>query len=184
MRDKKIILIILFFVLSAITYGKGFIGINGNLFFPSDSDYNDIYGSSVINPEIEIMQKVSNKLFVFGSYGYMSKTGNTLGDLEVDTKSTRNILSVGAGYGIMINENADIIIKLGMSRIGYKEEAMGESVSGNKFGILFGTDLLYKIGNRFFTKLTIGYMSGRDNIDGVDIKLGGFKAGVGLGIRF
>lgn len=58
MRDKKIIVIILFFVLSTITYGKGFIGINGNLFFPSDSDYKDIYESSVIHPEIEIMQSV------------------------------------------------------------------------------------------------------------------------------
>jgi hypothetical protein len=184
MREKKIIMVIMFFVLSTISYGKGFLGINGNLFFPSDKDYKEVYGNSMIYPELEIIYSVKNNIFLFGGYGYFSKTGKTIGDLKEDAKSSRGILSFGAGYDIELNEKTDILVKFGIARIGYKEEAMEVKKEGNKIGFLMGAEFMYKIGERFFTKLTVGYMNGKDKIDEVNLNLGGFKTGIGIGLRF
>ncbi len=185
MKNNKIIIsILLSIVLSVFVYAEGYISLNGNALFPSDSAYKDVYGSTIIYPEIEAGYKIYKDLFVFGGFGFFSKEGKTTGDLQIDTKSKQNILSFGVGYDFDLSEQIDILIRAGIARIGYKEEAMEQEVKGNKTGILLGSDLVYKFGERFFTKATIGYMSAKDTIEEVDIKLGGFKVGIGIGLRF
>lgn len=185
MKNNKIIIsLVLSMVLSGFVYGEGYLSLSANALFSSDSGYKDVYGSTIIYPEIEAGYKTYKDMFIFGGFGFFSKEGKTTGELQINTKSTQNILSFGVGYDFNLNEKIDILIRAGIARIGYKEEAMEQEVKGNKIGILLGSDLVYKFGKRFFTKATIGYMSAKDTIEGVDIKLGGFKVGIGVGLRF
>jgi hypothetical protein len=184
MRYKKIIVIILFFILSTIVWGKGYVGINGKFLFSSDSNYKRIYGNSQFYPELEVGLDIYKGIVLFGSYGYFSQTGKTEGELKEDTKSTKEFLSFGAGYKIEANEKIYVLIKVGVSRIDYKEESMGEIIKNNKIGLCGEVNIIYNMSKRLYTKIFIGYMGGKDKIDDVDIKLGGFTAGLGLGIRF
>ncbi len=184
MKKKKILIIIVLFTITGLIYGKGFVGINGKVLFPTDNNYKDIYGNSAIYPEFELGLNIYKGVMIVGGYGFFSKEGKTIGELKIDTKSNQKILKLGIGYGIDLGEKLKVIVKGGISNISYKEEAMGESLSGNKTGIMLGGDILYSIGDRFYTKGIIEYISSKDTKEGVDIKLGGFCIGIGLGVRF
>ena len=184
---KKTIFIIIILMVSVITLSAGekiYGDLGINLLFPSDSNYKEIYGNSVMMPDIEIGYMINDKISIYEGFGYMLKSGTTEGELRVDTKSTRRYLDFGIGYGIYENGKFLIKIKGGINYIMSKEEAMEEEVSSNTLGFRAEFESNYKINDKLFTGLKIGYIYGKDSVEDVDIKLGGVKIGVILGFRF
>ena len=184
---KKAVLIIIVLLISAITLSAGekiYGELGINLLLPSDSNYKEIYGSNVMMPDVEIGYMINEKINVYGGFGYISKKGTTVGELKVDTKTTRSYLDFGIGYGIYKNDKFSIKIKGGISYIISKEEAMEEDVSSNRLGFRGELEGDYKISDKLFTGLKIGYIYGKDSVEDVDIKLGGVKIGAVLGYRF
>jgi hypothetical protein len=181
-----IVLVILFSFTFAIGNGTGdkkfFLSIKGNIISPSDSAYKDIYGSNVIYPGAEIGFKVFKDIYLLAGYEKFSKEGNTL-VLDEIAKSTQNITFFGIGYWGSFSENFGYRAELGGISFSYKEEALEEVVKGSKMGFFINGGFVYNFGERFFTSLLLGYSSASDNIEGVDIKLGGFKSSIGVGIK-
>ncbi len=184
---KKRVFIIIVFLVSTITLtaGEKIYGELGiNLLLPSDSGYKEIYGNSVIMPDVEIGYMINEKVNIYGGLGYISKSGTTVGELKVTTKSTRSYLDFGIGYGIYNSNKLSIKIKSGVSYIMSKEEAMEEEVSSNTLGFRGELEGNYSINKNIFTGLKIGYIYGKDRVEDMDIKLGGVKIGLLLGYRF
>ena len=184
---KKTLLIIFVLMVSVLTLtaGEEIYGDLGiNLLLPSDSNYKEIYGNSVIMPDVEIGYMINDKINIYGGFGYISKSGTTEGELKVDTKSTRTYLDLGIGYGIYKGDNLLIKIKGGISYIMSKEDAMEEDVNSNTLGFKAELEGDYKINDKLFTGLKIDYIYGKDRVEDVDIRLGGVKIGVVLGYRF
>jgi len=185
MKRTALILILLFVSVITLKAGDKIYGNLGiNFLLPSDSNYKDIYGSSVIMPEIEIGYMINEKINIYGGFGYISKKGTTVGELKLDTKSTRTYLDLGIGYGVYKNDKFLIKIKGGISYIMSKEEAMEEEVSTNTLGFKAELEGDYKISDKLFTGFKIGYIYGKDSVEDIDIKLGGVKIGFILGYRF
>jgi hypothetical protein len=174
------ILVLCVFVFSG---EKFMVSVTGNYLHPSDSGYKDVYGSSIFYPEIKAGYKLYEDFFIWAGYGFFSKNGTTT-ELDQEAKSTQHFLSFGIGYDGKISENFGYKAEIGLLNVSYREEAMNEKITGSSIGFRVDAGILYKIFSNFFVKISSGYISASDTVQDVEIKLGGFRAGIGLELRF
>lgn len=179
-----LILIIVFsFVLNASDDGKKiFLEVQGMAMFPSDGNFKDIYGSSVIYPRVKAAYKFGDHIYAVFGCGPFTITGETP-VLKEESKSKQKICLVAAGYEGDISEKIQFRLEAGGANFTYKEEAFGESVDGSKFGIYIGGSIVYNFSKSFFATFNLGFMGASDKIEGISIKLGGAHTGIGIGFR-
>lgn len=184
MKNTLIFILIVSFTLSlaGADGGKIFLTVEGNFLSPADGNYKDIYGSSVIYPGFKIGYKIIKDFYLMAGYEGFSKNGNTP-VLDETAKSTQSIISFGIGYWGKLSENAGYRIELGGASFSYKEEAFGETADGSAVGFFLNGGVTQHLGKKFFFSLLLGYSTGSDDVNGVDIKPGGFRASLGIGIK-
>jgi len=164
--------------------GDGFqVRVCGSVLVPADSGYKDVYGQNAFLPEIKTGMSLSGPFYLWAGYGLVSKKGETL-VLKYEAKSTQHFISAGAGYKGTLSEKLEWLAEAGLLVVSYKEEAMEVTVTGSALGFLAGAGLVYRLGERFFVAAEAGYLLASDEVEGKTIKLGGLRAGLGLGIRF
>ena len=150
---------------------------------PADPGYQDIYGHSVFLPELKAGFAFSQRLYIWAGLGRLAAEGETA-ELGLVAKSTQSFLVVGAGHTGSISEKIGFKAELGLADVLYREEALGETVSGSALGVTVAGGLTYALGHRFFLLAEVGYLYAKKTIDGVAVKFGGLKAGLGAGLRF
>jgi hypothetical protein len=182
-KTLRVSLIIFVLCISVFSGEKFMVSVAGNYLNPSDSGYKDVYGSSVLLPEIKAGYKLYKGFYIWAGYGFFSKEGTTT-ELKQEAKSTQHFLSFGIGYDGKISKKFGYKAELGLLNASYKEEAFGEKVTDNSIGFGIETGILYRIWSGIFIKISAGYLSASDTVEDVKIKLGGFKAGIGLEARF
>jgi len=174
------ILVLCFYVFSN---EKFMVSVVGNYLNPSDSGYEDVYGSSVLFPELKAGYELYKGFYIWGGYGFFSKKGTTT-ELKQEAKSSQQFLSFGVGYDVKISKKFGYRAELGLLNASYKEEVFDEEVTGNSIGFGVETGILYRVWSGFLVKISAGYISASDKVEDVKIKLGGFKSGIGLEARF
>jgi len=163
--------------------GKFMVSVAGNYLIPSDSGYKDIYGSSVLYPELKAGYRLVKGFYIFAGYGFFAKKGTTL-EFNQEAKSTQHFLSFGIGHDGKISNRFGYKAELGLLHASYREESMGEEVTGNSIGFGIEAGILYRINSVLFVKVSAGYLNASDRIEDVEIDLGGFKTGIGVEVRF
>ena len=148
---------------------------------PSDRDFRDIYGSGGISPEIKTGVIIFKHVSAWGGYGFLSKKG-TVPVFEAEAKSTQHFFSFGIGYNGTISPKFGYQAGLGMMIVSYKEEALGEQISDSTFGYRIDAAMNYRINKNIYMAFSVAFLSASDKVGDVAIRLGGFKAGLGLGI--
>jgi hypothetical protein len=77
---------------------------------------------------------------------------------------------------------------VGVILVNYSEEAFDDSASEKTFGMRVDVGSIFKFTDRLFTEISLGYLFADDTVNTeigeVKIKLGGLRAGIGLGVRF
>lgn len=188
MKQKGILILVVLFITASVLPGasgggkKMFVEIQGAFMLPSDGDFKDIYGSTVIYPRGKAGYKFGDHFYAFFGCGFFSITGETP-VLKEESKSKQKICQIGCGYEGDISEQLQFRLEAGGANFSYDEEAFGETVDGSKFGIYLGGSLVYNISNTFFATFNLGYMGASDEVGGIDIKLGGVHTGIGIGFR-
>ncbi len=157
--------------------------ITGGALFPGDSGYKDVYGKSAFFPELKAGYALSEKIFVWAGYGFLYKKGETP-VLKLEAKSSQHFLSLGAGYRGKLAGQLGYEADLGLMIVAYKEEAMETSASGTAFGFRVDAGLTYVLFGPVFAVADVGYLYASEKVNGETIKPGGFKAGLGLGVKF
>jgi hypothetical protein len=188
MKKSFVIIIVLLLagslVMGAEEKSKKFrIQLEGTLLMPADGNFRDVYGSSVFFPGLEAGFCLSENFFLWFGYGYLSKSGTTPA-LEEEASSTQHILALGGGYQGDISDKLKFRIQAGILYFSYKEEALEEEVSDSAIGFGLEGSLALDFSDSIFGLVFLGYDYGSDDVEGTGIKLGGFKAGLGLGISF
>jgi hypothetical protein len=172
---------------------KFFISVIGNRMFPLAEDFDNIYGSGLFLPEITAGFKFFRDFYVWGGYGYFSKSGATTPH-EYEAKLEQKFLSLGFGY----NGNLSIIFgwkaEVGVVHVSFREEmsikdensSLEKSFeeSSKSLGVKINSAGILKITDRLYTEISIGYLFASDTINEIYIKLGGLRTGIGLGLRF
>lgn len=166
---------------------KFFISVIGSYMIPAQENFSDIYGSGMVHPGIKAGYKFYRSFYLWGGYDVSSKKGKTL-QFEEPSKWKERFFSGGLGYNGNMSINFAYKAEIGMLYVVYREEAFDEEVTGSAIGVRIGGAGIFKISDRLFTEISMGYLAASDKtiVDDEDIslKLGGFRGGIGLGIRF
>jgi hypothetical protein len=162
---------------------KFFIAVTGNYTIPAESNFDEIYGKSLISPEISAGFKFYRNFYIWGAYGFSSKNG-VLPIFEEPSKWKETLLSLGLGYNGNLSVLLGYKIDVGVSFINYSEEAFGDFMSEKTVGMRVDGAGIFKVSDRLFTEISMGYVFASDTVGEISIKLGGLKAGFGLGLRF
>ncbi len=157
--------------------------VTGNILLPSDSGYKDTYGSARFYPELRLAYALGKGFFLYAGYGLLSASGTTPG-LGADATSTQHFLSLGGGYGGPLGEKLSYKVGLGLFLDSYKEEALDMEITGSAIGFRADAGLCYALSPKISAQVGIGFLSGSDDVDGLSIKLGGFRLGAGVGYKF
>jgi hypothetical protein len=160
------------------------VSIMGNYFKPADGGFKNFYGENHYYPEFRLNLKLFNGLYLWSSYGFLSAEGTTIPQLNEKTGWKQSFLSFGGGYKAALSGRLSSFFRLGGLYTKYKEEALETTIDDSAFGFVVSASLIFDITGTFFTKLELGYLSVSDTIDNASIKLGGFKGGIGIGIKF
>ena len=186
--EKRGILLLSLLVMFAIALSasgdgkKMFLEVQGAVMLPSDGDFKDIYGSSVIYPRVKAAYKFGDHIYAFFGCGLLNITGETP-VLKEESKSKQKICQIAAGYEGDISDKMQFRLEAGGVNFIYEEEAFGESVDGSKLGIYLGGSIVYNLSKSFFVTFNLGYLGASDEIGEVRIKLGGVHTGIGIGFR-
>ena len=176
------ILIILCAAHPLAALGNVTISVSGNVLLPADSDYKDVYGDTAFFPEFKLALKVSNGFYIWGGYGMVSQTGETI-LLGLEAKSKQHFVSLGGGYNGSLTGSLEFFIDAGAVFTSFSEETMGAKLSDDAIGFRVDGSLLVRLGAGLLGGVNVGYVYAADTIEGFSIKIGGFKGGLTLAIR-
>lgn len=190
---KTIIIASLIFILTVFQFaGKAenkskrsnkFLQINGSYIMFSDSDFKNTYTENAFYPEIKLGIFLGRKLFLWGTFGFLSSNGY-LEEIDEDTKANQIYARAGLGYKGNISKKLAFSLEAGAFFAKYKEEAMEEEISDSAISFSLGLNLIFNISKSFYTELGASYMTANDSIENKSFKIGGINSFIGLGFRF
>lgn len=184
MKKTLVLTLALFTAAGGLAAGQKFsLSLAAGIQSPADSGYRDIYGRSVFLPEVKAGLSLTPALYLWAGYGLASAEGETP-ELQSPAESSQNFLSLGGGYRGTISSSLGFKAEIGLADVFYREEALGETVSGSALGFTAGAGLTYTLGDTFFLLAEAGYLLAQKTINDVDVKMGGLRAGLGIGLNF
>ncbi len=178
---KKIIVLLI--VVSFASAGSISLSLNASWMIKKDSNFKEIYGSGGFSPGLKVEFKATENIVVYGGYDYFSRTGTTPVFKE-KAKTTHNYMSFGLGYEGKISKRMSWGLSAGFLYVNYREEALEETVKDSAYGFQVEGCLTYNFAEHFLMRTYISYLRANDEVEGVSVKLGGIKAGAGIGVRF
>jgi hypothetical protein len=155
----------------------------GSVLLPADAGYKDVYGKSAFLPEFKAGMALSDSLYLWAGYGLLYKKGETP-VLKNEAKSTQHFISGGLGIRGTLADKLEWLAEAGLLVVAYREDAMGVSVADSALGFPAGAGIGYRLSDLLFLTAEAGYLFALDKVKGETVKPGGFKAGVGIGVRF
>jgi len=181
---KTILTIFILLIIATVLNGANrfMISFSGNYMTSSDSVYRKVYGSGEFYPEFKAGVKIFNNVYGWAGYGFLSAKGQTYPDLNLETEARKKYLSAGIGY--QGKGNVTYRIDAGLLYVNWEENALDRLNKGKAIGVRFGAAAVYNWTTSFFTEISSSYLFASDKIDDITLKLGGFTAGISIGMRF
>ena len=183
---KRIILLslaLVLFVCNGRAADKFLAELSGSYLLPNDASFKDVYGQGGFVPEIRLHYDLTSSFYIWGGAGIFSKNGLTP-QTQKDAESRQIYLSLGGGTMVKLSEKIHLRVGPGVMLVAYKEEIGEDKQSGSCLGLRADADLLYSFADKFLAGITIGYMTASATVEEVSFKMGGFKIGAAVGMRF
>lgn len=169
---------------ATVPAGRWTVLARAALLFPADAEYRKIYGEQRPYFELKVGADVYRNLYLWGAWGFFSGTG-TIPLVDEKAESFQSILSFGAGFRLRITPRLGARAEVGLSRIGYKDKALGLEVSGSGIGLRAGVSGCYIFSRTLFAEVGLDWTHASSTTeDGLELRLGGWILGAGLGLRF
>ncbi len=150
-------------------------------FNPGEQAFKDIYGSGIMfGAEISIGIWKNLELWVTG--GTFSKTGELTFTKE-QTKLRITPAGIGIKYVHPAGSKMDIYGGIGINYYSYNEENPIGEVKTNKIGYIGTIGTYVKVTEGIFFDLFFDYSHCKIKPDEINVNIGGFGAGVGIGFR-
>jgi len=189
MKRFLIVPAILILAASAAAENHFFLSAGASFLRPGDANYRAIYGNQAVYPELSAAIRLVAGVCLTGSFGRYARNGTTP-ELGLDASSTQSYISWGLGYLLRVSPTLCLTANGGMASLSFREEALDAVMKGHHMGYLAeGGVLLVPEDERVFMGLKVGYLSaavpGSELTPplGRDLKLGGLKISVSIGIQ-
>jgi opacity protein-like surface antigen len=157
------------------------IQARGSYFNPTDQVFRDIYGNGM-SWGGELGFRLTKRIAIWAGGDYFSKIGK-LNFTEEETKVRIAPLTVGAKYYLALGRLMPYA-GAGLGYFQYKETNSIGTVEKGDIGFVVRTGLVFKLGAPFFMDVQGTWSTCSVQPLGVQANLGGFSAGVGLGLEF
>ena len=180
----KVVFVIVILLIGFQLQSKGLtLSAIGNYYISSDENYKNYYGNGSILPSVKLTINLTKGVYLWGGYGYLSEKGETKG-LKLKIKSTEHILDFGVGINLQIAKPLSFFVEGGGTLASYSEDSFGSVKKGSGLGYSGNAGIRVYFSKSLFVVLAGGYSNVQTTINNVDLKLGGIKAGGGLGVSF
>lgn len=163
-----------------------FVMADAGYMFAFDSSYRKIYGSGAIFPRVKAGFKIARNFYIWAGYGFLKGKG-TIAGIESETSSARssqNFLALGFKYTRNFPGKLGYKLEASAVRISYSEKALDTEVKDSAAGFGFEAGLTYPLAKRLFSEFYTGMLYASDILLSKKVTLGGFVAGLGLGMKF
>lgn len=185
--NPLIIIIIIMLAIPSAALSQQHISIflSGNILFPSDENFKLVYkeANTVILPEAKLSVNLGKGMSIWVGFGFFSANGQTP-ILFDPAHSSQKFISSGIGYRIGLAGRLGMSFRAGLLYALAEESAMGETVSTSGIGFVVSGGPYFDISKNFGIELEAGYSGASTTVEDVAVKIGGFKAGLGLSISF
>jgi len=160
-----------------------FVLVDAGYMLSFDSNYKKIYGSGAIFPRVKAGFKIAGNFYFWAGYGAVKGNG-TIPGIETDAGSAQNFLALGLKYTRDFTGKLAYQLEASAVRVSYSEKALDTEVKDSASGFGLEAGLTYPLGKRLFTEFYTGILYASDLVLNKKITLGGFSAGLGLGMKF
>lgn len=149
----------------------------------NDSGYRDVYGGSFLLPRVKAGFQLARNVYLFSGFGVASSKGTIPEALE-EASSSQRFLSFGISYTGTISRRLGYTFGASAVGISFREETLGVEIKESTMGFDVETGVVFSLGKRLFSEFSAGYLYGSKVISDRKVLLGGFKTGLGFGVRF
>ena len=183
-----------------------FLILRGNLLSMADDSFADDYGKERIVPEAKVALRVRGNIYIWGGFFWLSGsdewnewTQKSL--VEPDIRWTRTLTktnyALGLGYFAGLTDPGQIGIRL---EVGFCSQSQNETsqeylltsgtegerieITDSAIGGLVDLGAMYSLKRWLFAELSAAFVYLPKKVDEETVNWGGFKIGVGLGLRF
>lgn len=162
-----------------------FVMVDAGYMFSLDSDYKKIYGSGAIVPRVKAGFKIARNFYMWAGYSTVKGKG-TIPGIESEASSAQNFLALGFKYTRDFPGKLGYKLEASVVRVSFSEKALDTEVKESASGFGIEAGLTYPLGKRqrLFTEFSTGMVYASDMVLNKNVTLGGFVAGLGLGIKF
>lgn len=189
MRLKVFMLIwaavmIIFPASSGFARDRFLVFYTGNYLLPVDRNYKNIYGNSVLYPELIIGSGIYKKVSLWIGFGMLKEKRDAALDLKNEARSLQDFLSCGVRYSGELANSLTYKLDLGLLFVVYKQENIEAELNGSALGFRTDSGIVYSLSRNLFMEISVGYLLAADRVKDVAMRWGGLKGGVGIGIWF
>ena len=169
-------------VAGLVRAGSLTIEVRGSYFNPTDQIFSEIYGNGMIWGG-ELAFGISDRIGIWAGGDYFSKVGKLI-FTEEETKVRIAPLTAGAKYFLPLGGRLIPYVGSGLGYFQYKETNSIKTVEKGAIGFIVRAGLVFKLGAPFFMDIQGTWSTCSVRPLDVQANLGGFSAGVGLGLEF
>ncbi len=164
--------------------GRGFeIALEAGWMRPADPGFRELYGRSGFLPEIRISKGLGGGTSVWLAASGLTGSG-TVPVLDEPVAARQTFFSLGAALERNLLGGLSGRAEAGLALVAYRESALGLVEKGTRAGFRMGAGLSYPLLRGLSATASAGYILSSRTRDGVSMRFGGFKAGIGLAYRF
>lgn len=160
-----------------------FLKANVDYLSSMDKNYKEIYSSGSLFLQAKAGVRLARNFYIWTGYGTISAEG-TIPEVDSNAKASQTFFFFGFKYTGDFSKKLGYKIEAAAVSVRYKEEALELEATGSTMGFSFETGVVFNLGKRLFSELSAGFLSARDILIEDKVKLGGFKTGLGLGVKF
>lgn len=155
--------------------------VKGGYFLPTEKVFKDVYGGGPLyGGEFDV--RLSGGLSLWVGADYYKKKGK-LTFTQEETTLTLKPISGGVRYLLGVGR-LQPYVAIGVAYVKYREESVIGSIDEGDVGFLGQAGVRLKVAGGFFLDAQARYSTCKAEPADVSADLGGFHAGLGLGINF
>ncbi len=192
MKKTTILMLAMFTGLSALSLSAaeykqdGYICVNAGYFFPADEGYKSVYGTKGFNPEAKVGMRVAGPAFLWIAGGIFNGTGETYPVLKYKAEAKQMRFAGGLGIKTTGQRWYCGRLEAGVLYVSYSEkvEQMNAEVKGSGIGWRVDGALQVNVNRWLGIETAVSYASATDKTENGEIKLGGFRVGIGVVLSY
>jgi hypothetical protein len=159
-----------------------FLALNAGYYYSADQGFKDVYGEKYFEPEAKLGINIIDGFYIWGGFGLIRAKGFTQPELHYAAELWQYFISGGVGLRLKPFKWLNFRLEGGAYFPQFKETVadMQAEATVKARGYRADASLMLIITHNLALEVSAGYMDAHTTINDIPVKLGGYRAGVGI----